>query len=78
MHAINYEAPNTVADAIKLLAAHGEKARPFCGGTDLIIQMRAGVRRPEYVVDVKNIAEMRRISFRPPAWAAAWARRCRR
>lgn len=63
MHAINYEAPDTVADAIKLLAAHGEKARPFCGGTDLIIQMRAGVRRPEYVVDVKNIAEMRRISF---------------
>ena len=63
MQAINYEAPKTVADAVKLLSAHGEKARPLCGGTDLIIQMRAGVRRPEYVVDVKNIEEMRRISF---------------
>lgn len=63
MHAINYEAPKTVDEAVKLLAAHGEKARPLCGGTDLIIQMRAGVRRPEYVVDVKNIAEMKRISF---------------
>ena len=63
MHAINYEAPKTVSDAVKLLAAHGEKARPLCGGTDLIIQLRAGVRRPEYVVDVKNIAELRRISF---------------
>src|SRR5690348_16689682 len=46
-----------------MLAAHGEKARPLCGGTDLIIQMRAGVRRPEYVVDVKNIPDLRRISF---------------
>jgi carbon-monoxide dehydrogenase medium subunit len=63
LHAINYEAPKTVDEAVKLLAAHGEKARPLCGGTDLIIQLRAGVRRPEYVVDVKNIAEMRRISF---------------
>jgi CO/xanthine dehydrogenase FAD-binding subunit len=63
LHAINYESPKTVQEAIKLLAAHGEKARPLCGGTDLIIQMRAGVRRPEHVVDVKNIDEMRRISF---------------
>jgi CO/xanthine dehydrogenase FAD-binding subunit len=63
LHAINYEAPKTVAEAVKLLAAHGEKARPLCGGTDLLIQLRAGVRRPEYVVDVKNIAELRRIAF---------------
>jgi CO/xanthine dehydrogenase FAD-binding subunit len=63
LHAINYEAPKSVDEAIKLLAKHGEKARPLCGGTDLIIQLRAGVRRPEYVVDVKNIEEMRRISF---------------
>jgi CO/xanthine dehydrogenase FAD-binding subunit len=60
---LNYEAPKTVADAVKMLAAHGEKARPLCGGTDLIIQMRAGLRRPEYVVDVKNIPDLRRISF---------------
>jgi CO/xanthine dehydrogenase FAD-binding subunit len=63
LHAINYESPKTVDEAVKLLAAHGEKARPLCGGTDLIIQLRAGVRRPEYVVDVKNIQEMRRIQF---------------
>ena len=63
MHAINYEAPTSVDQAVKLLAAHGDKARPLCGGTDLIIQMRAGVRRPEYVVDLKNIADMRKISF---------------
>ncbi|HZO80901.1 MAG TPA: xanthine dehydrogenase family protein subunit M [Candidatus Binataceae bacterium] len=65
MHAINYEAPTTVQDAVKLLAQLGERARPLCGGTDLIIQLRAGVRRPECVVDVKNIADLRHISFDP-------------
>ena len=63
MHAINYESPKTIAEAIKLLAAHGEKARPLSGGTDLIIQLRAGTRRPEFVVDVKQIPELHRISF---------------
>jgi len=63
LHAITYEAPTTVDQAVKLLARHGEKARTLCGGTDLIIQLRAGVRRPEHVVDLKNIADLRRISF---------------
>jgi CO/xanthine dehydrogenase FAD-binding subunit len=63
LHAINYESPKTVADAVALLATHGEKARPLVGGTDLIIQLRAGTRRPEYVVDVKHIPELSRISF---------------
>ncbi len=63
MHAINYESPKTIADAVALLAAHGDKARPLSGGTDLVIQLRAGTRRPEYVVDVKHIPEMTRISF---------------
>jgi CO/xanthine dehydrogenase FAD-binding subunit len=63
LHAITYESPKTIADAVKLLAAHGEKARPLSGGTDLVIQLRAGTRRPEYVVDVKSIPELTRISF---------------
>ena len=63
MHAINYEAPSTLDQAVSLLRKHGEAARPLCGGTDLLIQMRAGVRRPEYLVDVKNIKELRQISF---------------
>jgi xanthine dehydrogenase FAD-binding subunit len=63
LHAINYEAPKTLKDAVALLAQYGEKARPLCGGTDLLIQLRAGVRRPDHVVDVKKIPELRQISF---------------
>ncbi len=63
MHAINYEAPKTLKDAVALLAQYGENGRPLCGGTDLIIQLRAGVRRPEHVVDVKKIPELLQLSY---------------
>jgi aerobic carbon-monoxide dehydrogenase medium subunit len=63
LHAINYEAPSTLDQAVSLLRKHGEAARPLCGGTDILIQMRAGVRRPEYLVDVKKIKELRQLSF---------------
>jgi len=63
LHAINYEAPSTLDQAVSLLKAHGEAARPLCGGTDILIQMRAGVRRPEYLVDVKKIKELRQLTF---------------
>lgn len=63
MHAFNYEAPSTLADALKIMKAHGDKARPICGGTDLLIQMRAGVRQPDFIVDIKRIKEMRELKF---------------
>jgi CO/xanthine dehydrogenase FAD-binding subunit len=63
LHEINYEVPTTVAQAVTMLKRHGEKARPLCGGTDLLIQMRAGVRRPEFIVDLKHIKELRQIKF---------------
>ena len=63
MHEINYEVPTTVAQAVTMLKRHGEKARPLCGGTDLLIQLRAGVRRPDYIVDLKHIKELRQIKF---------------
>lgn len=63
MHAISYESPSTIDQAVSLLKAHGESARALCGGTDILIQMRAGIRRPEHLVDVKNIKELCQLSF---------------
>jgi carbon-monoxide dehydrogenase medium subunit len=37
----------------------------LAGGTDLIIQMRAGVRTPEQIVDIKSIPELQMIAFSP-------------
>ena len=78
MQEISYEVPTTVAQAVTMLKRHGEKARPFVGGTDLLIQLRAGVpsghseefratvaKRPEFIVDLKHIKELRQIKFDP-------------
>ncbi|HJY79663.1 MAG TPA: xanthine dehydrogenase family protein subunit M [Candidatus Binatia bacterium] len=65
MHAITYESPKSLAQALSLLAAAGEKGRVLAGGTDLLIQMRAGVRKPDQLIDAKNIAELQVLSFSP-------------
>ncbi len=65
MRAITYEAPKSLAQALSLLAAAGEKGRVLAGGTDLLIQMRAGVRQPDLVIDAKAIPELQILSFNP-------------
>jgi CO/xanthine dehydrogenase FAD-binding subunit len=58
MSEMRYEAPKTLAAAVALLAGAKGQARVLAGGTDLLIQMRAGRVEPELLVDVKGIPEM--------------------
>lgn len=46
------------------MAALGPDARIIAGGTDLIVQVRAGVRQAAHVIDVADIAELSGISLR--------------
>ena len=62
MHAFDYQAPTSVAEALKLMAKHNGTARPMAGGTDLIDQMRVGRHTPELVIDVKKIRELNVLS----------------
>ncbi len=52
-----YHAPETVQQAIALLADK-PGARVLAGGTDLIVQMRAGRIAPPAIVDLKHISGM--------------------
>ncbi|MBI3303951.1 MAG: xanthine dehydrogenase family protein subunit M [Deltaproteobacteria bacterium] len=65
MRAITYESPKSLDQALSLLAAAGEKGRVLAGGTDLLIQMRAGVRQPDHIIDAKGIPELQVLSFNP-------------
>ena len=56
-----YEAPRSVADAIKLMQSD-PGARVLAGGTDLLVQFRAGIRTPTAFIDVKRIPEFVGIS----------------
>jgi len=63
MSDIRYVAPATLDDAIAAFSSEG--ARVLAGGTDLIVQMRAGHARPRVIVDVKRIPELMRIDEGP-------------
>ena len=58
---MQYETPGSVKEASKLLAKAKGPARILAGGTDLLVQMRAGAIAPALVVDVKHIKDMRTI-----------------
>ena len=54
---MRYEAPQTVDQAISLLAGAEGNPRVLAGGTDLLVQLRAGFIDPELIVDIKQIDE---------------------
>jgi 4-hydroxybenzoyl-CoA reductase subunit beta len=58
-------AVETTGEAVELLAKHGERIRVLAGGTDLIPSMQQKLFEPEYVLDIRSIAEMRGIHERP-------------
>lgn len=58
MSEMRYEAPKTLEAAVALLSAAPGSARILAGGTDLLIQMRAGRIAPTLLVDIKGIPEM--------------------
>ena len=58
---MRYEAPNSLDQAVALLAKETGDARVLAGGTDLLVQMRTDILDPVLVVDIKGIAEMRQI-----------------
>ncbi|HEX2886406.1 xanthine dehydrogenase family protein subunit M [Vineibacter terrae] len=55
---MRYMAPSTLDEAAGALAAANGAGRVLAGGTDLLVQMRAGVVSPGVIIDVKKIAEM--------------------
>ena len=61
MSELRYEAPDSVASAIKLLAAAGGPTRILAGGTDVIVQMEMDMIDPELLLDIKHIPGLREI-----------------
>ena len=65
MEAIDFAKPNTVNEAVELMASKGDRARMLAGGTDLLVQLRAGRRSIDLVVDAKSIPELNQITYDP-------------
>ena len=56
MSQLDYLAPTTAEEAIAALGKAGGAARVLSGGTDLLVQLRAGRLAPGLIVDLKRIA----------------------
>ncbi len=63
MRDFEYQAPSTIDEAVALLAEHGDRAKMLAGGTDIIVQLREGLRDAGLVVDVKKIPELMQIEW---------------
>lgn len=56
--AFDLERPSRLEDA---LAAISESAAPYAGGTELLLAMKAGLLRPDTLVDLKRVEPLLRI-----------------
>jgi len=59
--AFAYARPTSVASAVELLVAHGDKAKVLSGGQSLMPAMNLRLISPEFIVDIGELAELRGI-----------------
>jgi aerobic carbon-monoxide dehydrogenase medium subunit len=62
--AFSYARATSVANALELLAAYGDKAKVLSGGQSLMPAMNLRLISPELIVDIGEIAELRGIAVR--------------
>jgi carbon-monoxide dehydrogenase medium subunit len=61
--AFDYARPTSVANALQLLVAHGDKARVLSGGQSLMPAMNLRLISPDVIVDIGDLSELRGISL---------------
>jgi len=60
--AVRYVRPQTAVDAARLLEDETGVARILAGGTDVLVQLKAGTVEPDLIVDIKGIAGLRSVT----------------
>ena len=57
--AFRYVRPETLEEALSLLAEHGEAARPIAGGQSLVPALNLRLADPSVLIDIGRLAELR-------------------
>ena len=58
-----YFEASSFSEAVSLLGQYGKEAWLIAGGTDLLVWMKEGARRPKAVINIKPIPEADQITF---------------
>jgi len=59
----DYIRPRTMKKLVSALAEHKADAKIIAGGTDLVVLLRDKIVRPNYVIDVKGVRELHKLSW---------------
>lgn len=59
-----YLQPQSLDEALLLLAEHGGAARVVAGGTDLVVELSRGIRPTSTLIDITRVSDLRGISER--------------
>lgn len=63
MHPFELLRPATAKEVVTLLAQHGSRASLLAGGTDLLVEIKEGIRAPDIVVDAKRVPDLARLEI---------------
>ena len=55
--------PSTINGAISFFLGYGDKGKVVAGGTDLIVKMRRGDIRPDYLINLKGVEGLNYIKY---------------
>jgi carbon-monoxide dehydrogenase medium subunit len=62
--AFSYARATSIANAVELLATHGDKAKVLAGGQSLMPAMNLRLISPEFLVDIGELRELRSIAVK--------------
>ena len=62
---MRYHTPTSFSDAAKIAAGASGTLRFLAGGTDVLVQMRAGMVQPDDLIDLKHIPGVDKIEKTP-------------
>jgi len=55
MRKFNYLVPRTLDEAVSLNLSYGDRARYMAGGTDVLVKIKEGKMKPDYLISLKHI-----------------------
>ncbi len=61
----DYVRATSVGNALELLERHGPESRVIAGGHSLLPMMKLRLARPEWLIDINDVAELRHITEEP-------------
>ena len=59
----DYIRPKTMRKLVSAIAEHRADAKIIAGGTDLVVLLRDKIIRPNYVIDIKEVKELHKLSW---------------